>query len=163
MRIATLTALVLLVGCGPGVDPLIGTYNLTYTATDTNTAPNTDKSDTTGTGTLTVTANAAMTGYVITAAHSNGNPCVIEGTAAEKATAPEITVKAATTCVFISGSTTTTVTMSSGKALLKLNDTRAMDVITLNVAYTYTGVTTFGALTFTFAGGGVRTYTGTRR
>ena len=163
MRVPALVALVLVVGCGPGIDPLIGSYPFTLTGTETNTAPNTNTATTTGTGTLAVTANAAMTGYVITAAHSDASPCVIEGTATEKATGPEITVKADQKCVFVAGATTTTVTFTSGKSVLKLNDTRVMDVMTLDVAYSYAGTTTLGALVFNFAGTGKRTYTGTRR
>jgi hypothetical protein len=163
MRLAPLAVLGLLVGCGPGIDPLIGSYTFTLTGTDTNTAPNTNSVTPTGTGTLAVTANAAADGYVITAAQTDASPCVIEGTAADKATSPELTVKTEQKCVFVSGPTTTTATFSSGKAVLKLNDTRAMDVLTLDVAYSYAGTTVVLGFTSNFAGTGKRTYTGTRR
>ena len=45
----------------------------------------------------------------------------------------------------------------------RLSMTRVMDVMTLDVAYSYAGTTTLGALVFNFAGTGKRTYTGTRR
>jgi len=161
MRLPTLAALALLVGCGPGIDPLIGSYTFAMTAADTNTAPNTAASTSSGTGTLAITSNAAMTGYVLTVAHNDTNPCVVEGTIPEKTTTPEITVKVDSKCTFYSGSGTTVATITSGKAVLKLMDTRAMDTMTLDVAYSYAGTTPI--FNVNFAGNGKRTYTGTRR
>ncbi len=164
MRLAIFAALVLFVGCGPGIDPLVGSYNFSLTGLDTNTMPNTKTTMPMGTGTIAVTPNAAMTGYVMTTAQTDASPCVIEGTATEKAASPEINVKADQKCVFVNGNTTVTVTFSSGKAVLKLNDTRAADVVTLDVAYAYEGVTSLGlGVTLNFAGTGKRTYTGPRR
>lgn len=162
MRLLTLAVVTLLVGCGPGIDPLIGSYTFALTGTDTNTTPNTNTSTPTGTGTLAVTANAASTGYVITAAQTSADPCVIEGKASDKATAPEITITADQKCVFTEGPTTVTVTFTAGKSVLKLADTRAADVMTLDVSYSYAGTTTV-IITQGFAGTGKRTYTGTRR
>lgn len=160
MRIATLAFLVL-IGCGPGLDPLLGSYPFTLAGTDTNTSPNTNASPASGTGTLAVTSTAAMVGYLVTLAHANANGCTLEATVAEKATAPELTIKAGQTCTFVTSGGTTVATISSGKALLKLNDTRAADVMTLDVSYTYSGSTFL--FNQAFSGTGKRTYTGTRR
>jgi hypothetical protein len=163
MRLLTLAGLTLLVGCGPGVDPLIGSYTFALTGLDTNTAPNMNTSTPMGAGTLAVTANAALTGYVVTAAQTDADPCVLVGKAAEKAAAPEITITADQKCVFTEGPTTTTASFTTGKSVLKLSDTRAMDVMTLEVSYSYAGSTTVLGFTTSFAGTGKRTYTGTRR
>ncbi len=159
MRIATL-ALVLLVGCGPGIDPLIGSYAFTLTGTDTAT----DKSTTapSGAGTMSVTANALTNGYFINVAHSKATACVISGTANEKSTDPEITIDPAQTCVLSEGNTTTTVSFTSGKLVLDVGTTRAKDSAKLDVAYAYSGQTV-QIFTINFAGTGVRTYAGLRK
>jgi hypothetical protein len=149
----------LMFGCGPGIDPLIGSYTFTMTGLDTNTAPNTNNSPASGGGTVAITANAALTGYVISVGQNDLTPCVIEGTAAVKATDPEITVTANQTCTFALNGTSATATITSGKAVVKLNATRPADTLTLDVTYSYTG----SFVGFSFVGNGKRTYTGTRR
>jgi hypothetical protein len=161
MRLLPLAALVLFVGCGPGVDPLVGSFKFTMTGMDTNTG-STSTQNSTGAGNLAITANAALTSYLITVAEDGGgSSCVLEGTVDEKVTT-DIVVKAEQKCIFIAGATTTTVTFSAGKAVLKQASARAMDTVTLDLTYTYTGVTQF-IVTTNFSGSGKRTYTGTRR
>ena len=162
MRLATFAALALLVGCGPGVDPLIGSYNFTMAGTDTNTAPNTTVTTSTNTGTMAITANAASTGYVITVGHIDTNVCVLDGKATEKATGPEITITPDQKCTFVNGASTATATIA-GKAVLTLKDTRAMDTMAIDVTYSYAGTTYFLTFATNFAGTGKRTYSGTRR
>lgn len=160
MRLATFVSL-LLVGCGPGLDPMLGSFPFTLTGTDTNSSPNTTASTQSGTGTIAITSTAAMSGYLVTIAHFNTNACTLEATATEKATGPDITIKNGQTCTFTSGSGVATATITSGKVIVKLNDTRAADVMTMDVSYSYAG-TTF-LFNQNFAGTGKRTYTGTRR
>src|SRR3954466_7926095 len=51
--------------CTP-VDSFVGTYAVTVTGKDTNTAPNTNSTDVTGTGTLAITADKLHDGYFLT-------------------------------------------------------------------------------------------------
>lgn len=162
MRILTLCAALFLVGCGPGTDPLIGSYAYTLTGTDTNTAPNTDTATSSGTGVLVITANAETTGYFVTLAHPDTNACTLAGTIDSKAMGPEITITANQACPFKSGLGTITATVTSGKAVLKVNAKRAEDVMTFDVAYSYAGNTGF-PFNLNFAGTGTRKYTGTRK
>ena len=161
MRLATLAGVVLLVGCGPGIDPLIGSYTFTLSGLDTNTAPNTQTSTPSGGGTVAITTNATtLTDFVITLAQSDTTPCVLTGSvAAMKAADPEITIKPTQTCSFYGSGTTVTATITSGKAVVKLAATRASDTLTLDVAYSY-AYQVFGV---NFAGTGHRTYSGARR
>ncbi len=159
--LSTLAALVVLGGCGPGIDPLLGSYTFTLTSTDTESAPTTNTLTTTSAGTVSLTTNAALTGYVIALGHSDASVCVLEGTVAEKSTSPEITLKLEQKCTLASGSGIATATLTSGKASLKVNDTRAADVMTIDVAYSYAG--TRPIFNMAFAGTGKRTYVGTRR
>lgn len=164
MRIALLAVVAFLSACGPGVDPLVGTFNFTLTGKDTNSVPNMDSSTPTGTGTISVTPNALQTGYVITAAQTNVSPCVIEGkTATDKATSPTLTINSGQQCVLTQGTTTVTVTFTSGKVVLTQATSQDKDSVTLDVAYSYTGVTNLIFGTATFAGAGTRTYAGPRR
>lgn len=158
MRLATFAALVLLAGCGPGIDPLIGSYTFNLTGTDTTTSPSNRMDPVTGAGTLAITANALTSAYVLTVAQADASPCVLEGTALEKAATPTITIRADQKCTFVNAVGTTTATMS-GTATLKEQATKSADLMALEVSYSYTG-TTFG---FNFAGTGKRTYAGTRR
>ena len=162
MRALTLLGLTLLVGCGPGIDPLIGSYTFTMTGTDTNSAPNTDVSMPAGGGTVAITSNALVTGYVITVAQTNTSPCVFDGTAAvQKGADPEITIKPNQTCTLFTPSGTATATLTTAKAVLKLGTTRTADTMTLDVAYSYAGTTAI--FNINFAGTGHRTYTSARR
>ncbi|GEM_PF-2393558 len=164
MRIALLAVVAVLSACGPGVDPLVGTFNFTLTGKDKNSVPDTSESTPTGTGTISVTPNALQTGYVITAAQTNASPCVLEGKAAtEKKASPELTISAGQQCVLTQGATTVTVTFTSGKLVLTQASTMEKDSAALDVAYSYTGVTNLIFGTATFAGAGARTYAGPRR
>ena len=165
MRLTALSTLALLVGCGPGIDPLVGTYAFTMTGVDTNTAPNKNVSNATGSGTISITSAVAMTAgttnYVLTVAQADTTPCVFDGSAAEKATDPEITLKPTQVCTFYPSSGTARATLTTGKAVLKLNATRPVDGLTVDLTYSYDGTTPI--FNIAFAGAGHRTYTGTRR
>lgn len=157
MRLATLSSLVLLVGCGPGIDPLIGSFTFTMSGSDVNTAPDTNSSTATGAGTVAITSNGLTTGYVVTVAQSDLTPCVFAGTTAEKATDPQITITSGQTCALGSA----TATLTAAKAVLKMNATRAADVITVDVSYSYAGK--YPIFNTNYTGNGHRVYTGTRR
>lgn len=161
MRIVTLCA-VLLMACGPGTDPLIGSFAYQLTGQDTNTAPNTDTFAPTGTGTLVITANAEVTGYFLTLAHPDTNSCTLAGTIDAKAMGPEMTINSGQTCTFRSVSGTATASLTMGKAVLKVGQKRAEDALTFDVAYTYAGNTGF-PFNLNFAGTGTRKYAGTRK
>lgn len=162
MRIVTLCAAVLLSACGPGTDPLIGSFTYQLTGTDTNTAPNTDGFTVSGTGTLVITANAEVTGYFLTLAHPDTNACTLAGTIDMKAMGPEISITSGQTCAFKSGSGSATASLTMGKAVLKVGQKRAEDALTFDVAYTYAGNTGF-PFNLNFAGNGTRKYAGTRK
>ncbi len=162
MRILILAGLVLFVGCGPGIDPLIGSYTFTMTGQDINSAPNTNASTPAGSGTIAITSDALMTGYVITLAQTDTSPCVFSGTAAvAKSADPEITIKPTQTCVLLAPSGSATATLTTAKAVLKLGATRPADTMTLDAAYSYAGTTVI--FNIAFAGTGHRTYTSARR
>ncbi len=163
MRIVTLCAAVLLSACGPGTDPLIGSFTYQLTGQDTNTAPNNDGFAVSGTGTLVITANAEVTGYFVTLAHPDTNACTLAGTIDMKAMGPEITISSAQTCTFRTGNNSATATLTMGKAVLKVGQKRAEDLLTLDVAYGYAGVAGFAPFTVNFAGNGTRKYAGTRK
>lgn len=149
-------------GCGPGIDPIIGSYAYQLTGTDTNTAPNTDSSTSSGTGVLVITANAETTGYFLTLAHPDTNSCTLSGTLDSKAMGPEMTVAAMQTCTFKSGSGTITATVTTGRAVLKAGAKKADDTMTFDVSYSYVGNTGF-PFNLNFSGNGTRKYAGARK
>ena len=149
MRSLALLAL-LLTACAP--DPVLGTYDFTLTGTETETAPRSQTTASSGTGPMAITTGKTSD-YVVTLAQTDATPCVVNADKTEKGDAINITAGQKCTFVFAGGNVTAT--MTTGTVAVSEKGENA----TVKVNYTYAG-TTFG---INFAGTGERTYTGPRR
>jgi hypothetical protein len=142
-----LLAGVLFCACTP-VDPIIGTYGVTVTGSENQTAPTNSTNTISGMGTVSVTADKERVGYLVT--FGEAYLCRLRGT--KSATTPgEIEITDGQTCQ-IGGTNAST---TDGKVSL---DAATSSTVTLTVSYTYSGQV-FG---INYAGTGTRTYTGSR-
>lgn len=142
-----LLVMIICSACTP-LDPLLGTYNVTVTGTDTQTAPTNSTANVTGPGTLAITSDKERVGYVITFGQE-GYLCRVKAT--RNATEPaKLDVPDGQTCI-IGGFTATT---TDGSVSV---DKDTMSIGTLTVAYSYSG-----QVVFNVSGTGTRTYSGPR-
>lgn len=148
MRTFLFLAALTLVGCAP--DPTLGTFDYTMTGTDTQTAPGSDVTNTTGAGVLAITTGKAND-YLITVAHSDTTPCTFNADRNDKG--DTIALAAGQSCKLLGGATAV---LTTGK----LSVTEKGESATLEVTYSYSGTGLFG---INYTGNGVRKYTGPRR
>lgn len=142
-----LLAGVLFCACAPN-DPFVGTYNVTVSGTENETAPQNTSRNIAGMGTVAVTQNKERMGYLVTF----GENYLCKLIATQSMSAPnELTIADGQSCN-ISGFTGTT---TSAKLSM---DTATMTTVTLTVSYTFT----YTLLFVNHAGTGTRTFTGPR-
>ncbi len=151
MRTLFLTAALTLAACAP--DATLGTFDYTMSGTDTETAPGSSGSTTSGTGVLSITTGK-VADYLVTVAPSDTSSCTFAVTRNQKD--GSLAFAGGQTCALVARSNSATATMSSG--VLTINE--KSESATLEVAYAYSGSGLFG---INFAGNGKRTYTGKRR
>lgn len=137
---------VLFVSACAAPDPFVATYNVTVTGTDMQTAPSTATNNVTGTGSLAVTTDKELMGYLLTFGQE-GYLCRLRATKST-ATPPELNITDGQSCAIGAATATTT----GGKVTL---DTSTMTIGTLTVSYSYSYT-----LVFNYAGTGTRTFTG---
>jgi hypothetical protein len=144
------SSFVALSACAP--DPMLGSFNFTLNGTETETAPRSQTTTSTGAGTLAVTTGKTVD-YVLTVAQTDASPCVLEADRNDKGDVVSITPAQKCTFVFPAGQVTATMTTGT------VTVSEKGESLTVNVTYTYAGTT----LGINFAGTGSRTYTGPRR
>ncbi len=146
-RLLLLTTLL----CGAcGSDPFIGTYNVTVTGTETETAPRNAMRTINGLGTVSVSQNKDRNGYIIVL----GEPsylCRLTATRGSSGGGLELDLPGGQTCNVQGYSGT------AADAKLTI-DPQTLSSVTLTVPYAFTYTATFE----NHAGTGTRTYTGPR-
>lgn len=147
MRRLLLLALVVASACTPA-DPFIGTYAVTVTGTENETAPSNQSRTINGMGSLSVSQNKERTGYLVL--FGENYLCRLLGTRS-MSTPTEIDIPDGQICN-ISGFNGTT---TDAKVTI---DAQTMTTATLTVSYSFT----YTLLFQNHAGTGTRTFTGTR-
>lgn len=131
-----------------GSDPFVGTYNVTVSGTETETAPQNQNRTIAGTGTLAVTLNTDNTGYLVTF----GEPDYLCKLVATRSTSTPTRLNITNGPCNISGFNGTTT--DAGVVV----DVQTPMTATLTISYSFSYTTQF----VNHAGTGTRTYSGVR-